>query len=109
MLDVVTRVRAEIACLVYEVTGLRPGRSRSHDSIPGRDKLFISSPKLPTSVFGTTQPSTKWYLWLFLPVAADRVPLLMLRLRKCCVLCSTCSHGVPWDYFTFTFPVTSLL
>ena len=104
MLNVVTMVRAGIACLVYEVTGLRAGRSRNRNSIPGRAKLFISSPKLPTSVFGTTQPSIKWG-----PVAADRVPLLMLRLRKCGVQCSTCSHSVPRENFTFTYSVTSLL
>lgn len=104
MLDVVARVRAKIACLVYEVTGLRAGRSRNRDSIPGRDKLLISSLKLPTSVFGTTQPSIKW-----VPVAADRVPLLMLKLRKCGVQCSTCSHSVPRENFTFPYSVTSLL
>lgn len=60
LIDVVTRVRVGITCLVFEVTGLLAGRSRNRGSMPGRDKLFISSPKLPTSVFGTTQPSIKW-------------------------------------------------
>jgi hypothetical protein len=54
--DVVTRVRAVIACFVYEGTGLRAGRLRYHGSIPGMYKLFMSFPKLPTSVFGTRVP-----------------------------------------------------
>jgi hypothetical protein len=60
VLDTVTTVRAEIVCLMYVVTVLRAERSRNCGSIPGSDKLFISSPKVLTSVFETTQPPIKW-------------------------------------------------
>jgi len=63
VIDVVTRVRAGIVCLVYEVTGLRAGRSRNRDSIRGRDKLFISSPNCLYRSLGQRSSVLNGYLW----------------------------------------------